>query len=291
MTLKDTVTNDGPKGPFRFHGQRGTVAVIWRIFFTLAAINFIVLAVFVFLVTIQFQAVLSASIRERLAVVVENVRGPFSSVTEMGLPLSSLRNANAMLQRVKQNDDAIEAIHVYGAAGEILHSTDEEAHRKVGPSAVPVAGGIPGAQEIWYLEDDRYFTVGGAIPDAAGRPVGGVAILYSKYNALTQVRAVAARLAFFCGLGLLATLLLSLPVLRFAMRRHVGVSNALLETYDNFERRFWRGPGGAEQPVTAVRSLGVDTAEFNALLDRSEQNYATEKQRLARNAGGENERG
>ena len=48
------------------------MAVIWRIFFTLAAINFIVLAIFVFLVTIQFEAVLSGSIRERLEVVVEN---------------------------------------------------------------------------------------------------------------------------------------------------------------------------------------------------------------------------
>ncbi len=266
------------------------MTVIWRIFYTLAAINFIVLAVFVFLVTIQFQAVLSGSIRERLAVVVENVRDPFSSVTEMGLPLSSLRNANAMLQRVKQDDDAIEAIHVYAASGEILHSTDE-AKSEATTLSVPAVADAPGVLDIWYREDDRYFRAGGAILDAADRPVGGVSILYSKYNALTQVRAVAARLAFFCGLGLLATLLVSLPVLQFTMRRHVGLFNAILEAYDNFERRFWRGPGGQVLPVKAVKALGVDTTEFSSLLDRSEQNYATEKQRLAKSAGGENERG
>lgn len=266
------------------------MAVIWRIFYTLAAINFIVLAVFVFLVTIQFQAVLSGSIRERLTVVVENVRDPFSSVTEMGLPLSSLRNANAMIQRVKQDDDAIEAIHVYGTSGEILYSTDE-AHGDSILSVARTAGGVPRAQDIWYLEDDRYFQAGGAILDAADRPVGGVSVLYSKYNALTQVRAMAARLAFFCGLGLLATLLVSLPFLRFTMRRHVGLFDALLEAYDNFERRFWRAPGGARQPVRAVKSLGVDTTEFSLLLDRSEQNYATEKRRFAQKGRGENERG
>lgn len=266
------------------------MAVIWRIFFTLAAINFIVLAVFVFLVTIQFGAVLSGSIRERLQVIVENVRDPFSSVTEMGLPLSSLRNANAMLQRVKQDDDAIDTIYVYGASGRILHSTDEARGQSVSPSVLASGGGT-GVQDIWYLEDDSHFRVGGAILNAAGQPVGGVAVVYSKDNAKTQVRAMSARLAFYCGLGLLAALSVSLPVLRFTMRRHVGLFDALLEAFDSFERRFWRAPGGAGRPAPAVQSLGVDTAEFSALLERSEENYAAEKQRFAQIGGANNERG
>ena len=102
---------------------------------------------------------------------------------------------------------------------------------------------------------------------------------------------MSARLAFFCGLCLLLTLLVSLPVLRFAMGRHVRLFEALLESYDNFERRFWRAPGGAEQPLATVRALGVDTVEFGSLLERSEQNYAEEKQRFADSGGGPHERG
>jgi hypothetical protein len=255
----------------------------------LAAINFIVLAVFVFLVTIQFQAVLSGSIRERLAVVVENVRDPFSSVTAMGLPLSSLRNANAMLQRVKQDDEEIDGIEVYGAQGAILHST-EEVHDASIPQEILAAGRSRDGHNIWYLEDERYFRAGGAILDATGAPVGGVSILYSKSSAVTRVRAMAARLAFYCGLGLVLTLFVALPILRFAMRRHVGLFDALLEAFGNFERRFWRAPGGAEQEGPEVKALGVDTAEFSALLDRSEQRYAAEKQRFAAGRGGQNER-
>lgn len=267
------------------------MTVIWRIFSILAAINFIVLAVFVFLVTIQFEAVLSGSIRERLLVIVENVRDPFSSVTEMGLPLSSLRNANAMLQRVKQDDEAIDAIHVYGASGRILHSTDEARGQSVSP-LVAAAGSGGGVQDIWYLEGESHFRVGGAILDAGGQPVGGVAIVYSKHNAMTQVRAMSARLAFYCGLGLLAALLVSLPVLRFAMRRHVGLFEGLLAAYDRFERRFWRAPGGsADGPGPSTRSLGVDTAEFSALLERSEQHYAAAKQRFETAGGADDARG
>lgn len=269
---------------------RDVLAVIWRIFFTLAAINFIVLAIFVFLVTIQFEAVLSGSIRERLEVVVENVRDPFSSVTEMGLPLSALRNADAMLHRVKQDDDAIEAIHVYGASGQILHSTGESGNQSVQPTVLAAGSGQDG-NDIWHLEDKKHFLVGGTITDGSGQAVGGVAIAYSKENAITQVRAMSARLAFYCVLGLLVALLLSLPVLQFALRRHVGLFDALLQSYDRLERRFWRAPGGAETPIAPIRALGVDTGEFSSLLDRSEQNYAAEKQRLANIGGGTHERG
>jgi hypothetical protein len=221
---------------------------------------------------------------------VENVRDPFSSVTEMGLPLSALRNADAMPQRVKQDDDAIDAIHVYGASGLILHSTSESHRQSVQPSVLAVRS-VQDGQNIWYREDETYFRVGGAIMDGSGQAVGGVAILYSRANAITQVRAMSARLAFLSGLGLLLALLVSLPVQRFAMRRHVRLFDALPGAYDSFERRFWKAPGGPEQPLATVRALGVDMGEFSLFLERSEQNYAAEKQRFTDSGGGTHERG
>jgi len=250
--------------------------ILWRIFSALAAVNLIVLAVFVSLVTIQFEAVLSSSIRERLAVIVENVRDPLTSVSDMGLPLSSLRNADAMLERVKQDDEAIEAIHVYDKFGKILHSTVKPHPKFVEPFILSASSNIDGKMN-WYLEDDTYYNIGAVIVDLTKDPIGGVAIQYSKDEAVTQVRAMSARLSFYCAIGFFITLLISLPILRMAMNRHIRLFDALLNTFDSFERRFWRTPGGKEQDLTPMSSLGVDSAEFRLLLDQSEDEYIAKK--------------
>ena len=253
------------------------MALVWRILIVLALINSTVLVVFVFLVTIQFEAVLSGSIQERLEVIVENVRDPFTSVSDLGLPLSSLRNANAMLERVKQDDEAIETIHVYDSSGQILHSTDKSPSKSV-TNSVLLAGSKLDVHGLWYLEDALSYKIGAVIVDLAENPIGGVAVQYSKKDAITQVRAMSARLSFYCAIGFIATLLVSLVVLRLAMYRHIRLDGTLLEAFDSFERFFWRTPGGTEQERHPVNALGVDSAEFRRLLDQSEVKYKKEKQ-------------
>ena len=158
-----------------------------------------------------------------------------------------------MLHRVKQDDDAIEAIHVYGASGQILHSTGESGNQSVQPTVLAAGSGQDG-NDIWHLEDKKHFLVGGTITDGSGQAVGGVAIAYSKENAITQVRAMSARLAFYCVLGLLVALLLSLPVLQFALRRHVGLFDALLQSYDFIQGYYFSRPVAAREIPDLART-------------------------------------
>ena len=99
------------------------MAIVWRILVAIGAINFIVLFIFVSIATLQFDTILSGLIQERLVVIADRVRVPFAAVANLGLPLSTVRNARAILEDARQDDSNIEHIHVYGQDGAIVHST------------------------------------------------------------------------------------------------------------------------------------------------------------------------
>ena len=69
------------------------MAIVWRVLVAIGAINFIVLFIFVSIATLQFDTILSGLIQERLVVIADRVRVPFTAVANLGLPLSTVRNA------------------------------------------------------------------------------------------------------------------------------------------------------------------------------------------------------
>ena len=97
------------------------MVLIGRILATIAAVNLFALAVFVMFATIQYNAILSDLTRDRLVVLADTVRRPFKSVAELGVPIGTVRNADAVLARVASSDEAIEKI---GAATHDVYLID-----------------------------------------------------------------------------------------------------------------------------------------------------------------------
>src|SRR3546814_3890200 len=103
------------------------MALFWRIWAAVTLVNLAVLTIFVGLATLQFGNINSDLVGERLVVLADLTAAPFEAAAKIGLPLSTVRNADALLEGARQIDGAILAIHVFDAAGRIVHSTAEPA--------------------------------------------------------------------------------------------------------------------------------------------------------------------
>lgn len=108
------------------------MALFWRIGAAVTLVNLAVLTLFVGLATLQFDSINSGLVGERLVVLAGRTAAPFQAAARIGLPLSTVRNADALLERARQTDDAIMAIHVFDAEGRIVHCTDAAP-----PAAIP----------------------------------------------------------------------------------------------------------------------------------------------------------
>jgi hypothetical protein len=252
------------------------MVLIGRILGTIVALNLFVLAVFVGLATLQYNAILSNLTRERLVVLADTVRAPFQAVANLGVGIDTVRNADAVLERARQSDDAIAAIHVISPDGDIVRSTSLQpsvrAMDEWRSDLLNVGDG-----NTWHLETRDRFLVGARITGPGGEEAGGVLIEYSKRSSNILVQAMEARLVLLAGAILLVTTLLGLIILRLVLSEHLRIFGGILASFDEFERKFWRGEGSSEGPEVNVRGLGLDTSEFRGLLETSEDQYQREK--------------
>lgn len=100
------------------------MSLFWRTWGLVVLLVSVVLAALVLLSTVQFNAILSGFVQGRLAVLVQSAQLSFRSATNLGLSLASVRNGPAILERARQTDPQIAAIHVFDPQGRILLSTD-----------------------------------------------------------------------------------------------------------------------------------------------------------------------
>ena len=248
------------------------MAIVWRVLVAIGAINFLVLFIFVSIATLQFDTILSGLIQERLVVIADRVRVPFAAVANLGLPLSTVRNARAILEDARQDDSDIEHIHVLGLDGTIVHSTSLTPSAALSEVWLTARPGKDSGQ-VLRVETDDAFMVGADITSATGELSGGIVIVYSKNQARTQVLATAASLGLNAGLVLAGMLLFGWGVLRLALSEHVRVFEGILAAYDRFERQFWRSSMESREDDSSVSGLGVSSATFGLLLKQSESQY------------------
>src|SRR3546814_11426479 len=126
------------------------MALCWRIWAAVTLVNLAVLTIFVGLATLQFGNINSDLVGERLVVLADLTAAPFEAAAKIGLPPSTVRNADALLERPRQTDGAILAIHVFDADGRIVH-----------PTADPATAALPAEQLAVRLAS------GGVRPDEA----------------------------------------------------------------------------------------------------------------------------
>ena len=258
--------------------------LVGRMLATITAIILFSLCVFIGLATLQYNSILSDLTRDRLIVLSNNVRTPFQAVADLGVPIGTMRNADAVLERARSSDESIIAIHVVSADGNIVRSTATQPPLQPEPVAV-AAVQEAGESANWHIERANDFLVGANIADLSGASAGAILIVYSKREANTQVQAMEARLVLLAALVLIVSVLALMPILRIVLSEHLRIFEGILESYDGFERRFWRGTATSDAHQVKVEGLGFSTVEFASLIDQSEQEYETQRDKASLSDG------
>jgi hypothetical protein len=242
------------------------MALFWRIWAAVAAVNLIVLTVFVALAGLQFDGIYSGLVGDRLAVVATRTAAPFEQAARLGLGLASVRNADGLLERARQTDPAISAIHVFDPAGRIVHSTmatPPEGIPSAGVAARLRANGMP-----WHVATAGGFLSGMDIT-RHGRSAGGVLIVYAAAQERVRVGAITAELILSALGVLLGSLAIGAAMLRIGMRHQIRAFDAIERTVGNFEREAWR--------IAAAGAPGAGAsegeAEMRRLLNEAEESY------------------
>lgn len=250
------------------------MALFWRIWAAMTLVMLAVLAVFVGLATLQFGNINSDLVGERLAVLAGRTAGPFSAAAQIGLPLSTVRNADALLERARQTDDSILAIHVFDAAGQVVHSTASPAPSDIPREAAGARARANGA--AWHRESANGFFSGTDITLHDGTSAGGILIVYPRSGSLIRLRAMAAELAV-TALGILvASAVLSALLLRLGLRRQIRFFTEIDSAIIDFERAAWRG--SAQLTGDAKDSA---TGELRQVLAAAEVRYIATRRAMA----------
>ena len=242
------------------------MALFWRIWLAVTFVNLLVLTIFVGLATLQFGNINSDLVGERLAVLAERTAGPFKAAAKIGLPLSTVRNAEALLERARQTDGAILAIHVFDKNGRIVQSTDKQPPAKIPARAVAARTAAGGAS--WHIESDETFLSSIDIVARDKTAVGGVLIVYPKNSSVTQIRAMGAELALATILILFASAVLSLFLLRLSIGKQIRLYDSIDSAVAKFEQKVWRSAAG--RPSLKGED---DVEELGHLLEAAEMSY------------------
>ncbi|MDX1433357.1 MAG: hypothetical protein R3286_13015 [Gammaproteobacteria bacterium] len=257
------------------------MSIFWRSWVTVVILVAVVLGVLATLTTLQFDSILSHFIQQRLSVLAQTSRASFRAAAGLGLPLAGMRNAPAILERARQTDPNISAVHVFDVSGRILHSTDPNHTTSV--RAEVLFAQSASRDDTWYTETGEHFLSGGRIHDLSGKPLGGLVIVYPKTDLATAVDAMTARLATYALGVLMLAALVAIGLLRFGLRDLVRVFTGIETAFAAIERREWRRAAGGSDPMPEpVRGLGIDTSELTRLLQAAEERYVAAGQSLAR---------
>lgn len=202
------------------------------------SINVAVLVAFVFLSVLQFDQLRSGLEQERLRVVADRAAEPLASAAMIGLNLSSVRNLDAVLERARQADQAINSLYVIDQNGAVVMGTGRGRPGAVGPETLRRLG--DSSSSTSYKEDGDYrFLV--TFKRSTGDIAGGLLMEYSGAAANTSVWAMTGRLAtaalIFCLIGGAFSGWLIARVLQSESR----IDQAFLSRYAIGLRGLWRG--------------------------------------------------
>jgi hypothetical protein len=249
------------------------MALFWRIWMAVVAVNLVVLSIFVILATMQFGNINAGLAADRLIVLANRTAAPFEAAAKLGLSLSTVRNARALLERSKQSDEAILSIDVFDADGRIIHSTAESPLREIPAGAQATRRAARG--HSWHHETSVGFLSSIEISSRDGGSAGGIMITYSNTGNVTRLHAVGAELALGAFLIFLVTSGLSAGLLRLGLNPQIGFFESIEKTISDFERAAWRSSGR-----NLVPAGNTDENELMDLLVKAEHNYRKAKHAL-----------
>ncbi|MES0207340.1 MFS transporter [Mesorhizobium sp. LNHC209A00] len=163
-----------------------------RVWLALTVVLAIVVTILAVLVKLQHEAVYSHLVRQRLSVIAAATAAPFRSVSELGLTVATVRNAQELLNRARQTDPAISNIVLLDAAGGVILSVPD--------SAVPFTGRQmtrameEGSNSQWGLETTTVLVSGATIMDENDEPAAALAVIYPMNELRTHNRDISSQI-------------------------------------------------------------------------------------------------
>ena len=219
------------------------MTLFWRIWFAVSLVNVLVLAIFLGLAGLQFASINAALVGERLVVIAGRAVAPFAASVRLGLPLSEVRNAPALLERARRTDEDIVALYVFDDAGQIVHSTAGATPAAISPDAAAARRAARGA--AWYRETPEGFIGGVDVTAADGTSNGGILVVYPGRGNLTQVRSMIAELLEGALVAVMVSGVVGTLLLRYGLAGAIRHFQAIDTTYGDFERSTWRRGAGS----------------------------------------------
>lgn len=212
------------------------MAMFWRLWWAASATLAFAMLIFVGLTLLQFQNIQRTLLAERVAVLAMNTAEPFNAAASIGLPLSSVRNAVALLERARQTDDAITSIHILDPDGRVLHQVgNEEAGEE--PITLPVNWR---SRHVNVFGGGRFLSFS-PIALSGGDAQAAMVISLDAGASVNRTWAMGAELATaavaFLGIG---ALLIGIA-LRLAFVQEIAAFEAIERDVETFERDTWRG--------------------------------------------------
>lgn len=244
------------------------MTLFWRAWATIVLVNLVVLGVFVGLATLRYTGIDTELVGERLTVLADRTAEPFSIAARLGLSLAEVRNAQAVLERARQTDALIEAIHVFDVEGRVVHSTQADALERIDDEAGRAYRQAAG--EAWFRDTDSGFLSGVSIEGGELGSVGGILLTYQRRHSQARILAMAAELSVVAMLVWLASGLVGWLPLRLALTWEVALCRRIECTIEAFERRGWRTVAGSRD--VHLSPDGRDE-ELGQLLESSERRY------------------
>lgn len=241
----------------------------WLIVATVIGIVQVVLTV---LAIFQHNAIYSELLRQRVSVIAQTIVASYKPITDLGLPISMIRNGDEIVSRAREMDPEIAAAHAFNPSGVIVHSTVVPRPTAVPPDVLRQMRLAKG--DIWSAETDAALFSGRNVVTSRGETVGAVVVVYPKDRldaASRKIRQTVSRSAaqlwvLFSVLALvLLRLILAAP--RRALQRVEAISRAEEKNESNASR--------AAPPPAGPASLGF----LGPHVARLERNLAEARRR------------
>lgn len=156
------------------------MAILWRSWFAFVTILAVILSTFSLLFCLQFNSTLSELIAHRLSVIAHTTATTFKSVTDLGLPLEMMNNAQAILNHAQETDDTIRDIHTFTPTGKIIYSTAQRPNTVINEHVLQTLHHAD--HQEWRLETQDTIFSGSSIYNRHYQLVGGIVLDYPKHN-------------------------------------------------------------------------------------------------------------
>jgi len=151
--------------------------MLLRTWLTFSAVMALLLAILGLLSSFQHNAIFSDLLQQRISVIAQTTASSFKSITDLGLPLSTIRNGNEIVARAREIDPEIAGVDALSPDGDVVFSS----RNTLRPLPQQILQAMKLSRDIrWSAEasDDIFSGFNVLGPD--GRTKGAVVVAYPK---------------------------------------------------------------------------------------------------------------